>query len=76
VGPITGLENVERRKILPFLGLEIRPLGCPAGSQSLYRLRYPVPKSGSSKGREWRIREIKKQECAIKTKNKSKNVKK
>jgi hypothetical protein len=37
VGVRTGL-NVERRKILPPPGLELRPLCCPARSQSLYRL--------------------------------------
>jgi hypothetical protein len=35
-----GLNDVERR-LLPFLGLEIRTLGRPARIQSLYRLRYP-----------------------------------
>jgi hypothetical protein len=32
---------VEKEKILPLPGLEFRPLGPPAGSQSLYCLRYP-----------------------------------
>jgi hypothetical protein len=41
VGPRTGLNDVEGRKILPPPGLEFRPLGRPAGIQSLYRLRYP-----------------------------------
>jgi hypothetical protein len=41
VDPRTGLDDVEGRKILPLPGLEFRPLGCPARSQSLYRLRYP-----------------------------------
>jgi hypothetical protein len=41
VGPITGLDEEERRKILPLAGLELRPLSCPARSQSLYRLSYP-----------------------------------
>jgi hypothetical protein len=41
MGPRTGLDNVERRKILPLLGLELRHLGHPPLSQSLYRLRYP-----------------------------------
>jgi hypothetical protein len=41
VGPRTGLDDVERRKILPPPGLELRPLGRPARSQSLYRLSYP-----------------------------------
>jgi hypothetical protein len=41
VGPRTGLEDMERRKVLPLPGLELRPLDRPARSQSLYRLRYP-----------------------------------
>jgi hypothetical protein len=36
VGPIAGLDDEDRRKflILPELELELRPLGCPAHSQS------------------------------------------
>jgi hypothetical protein len=34
-----GLDDVEKRKILPIPGLE--PLCHPARSQSLYRLSYP-----------------------------------
>jgi hypothetical protein len=41
VDPRAGLDAVERRKILNLRELELRPLGRPAGSQSLYRLRYP-----------------------------------
>jgi hypothetical protein len=41
VGPSAGLDEVKRRKILLIPGLEIRHLGRPAHSQSLYRLRYP-----------------------------------
>jgi hypothetical protein len=40
VGPRTGLDNVEKRKFLPLLGLELRFLGCPARSQSLYQKSY------------------------------------
>jgi hypothetical protein len=40
VGPRAGLEDVEKRKFLTLSGLELRPLGRPARSQSLYRLRY------------------------------------
>jgi hypothetical protein len=40
VGPKAGLDDMEERKFLPILGLELRPLGRPARSQSLYRLRY------------------------------------
>jgi hypothetical protein len=41
VGLRTGLDNVEKRKFLILTGLEHRPFGRPALSQSLYRLRYP-----------------------------------
>jgi hypothetical protein len=41
VGPGTGMDDVERSKIVPLPGLEIRPLGRPALNQSLYRLCYP-----------------------------------
>jgi hypothetical protein len=41
VGPRTGLNEVERRKLLPLPGLELSLLGRPARSQSLYRLHYP-----------------------------------
>jgi hypothetical protein len=40
VGPRTGLDNVEKIKLLTLAGLELRPLGRPARSQSLYPLRY------------------------------------
>jgi hypothetical protein len=46
--PRAGPDDVEKRKFLTLPGLELRPLGRPARSQSLYRLRYP----GSSKERE------------------------
>jgi hypothetical protein len=41
VDPRTGLDDVEKRKFLTLSRLELRPLGHPARSQSLYRLRYP-----------------------------------
>jgi hypothetical protein len=41
MGPRIGLDDVERRKVLPLPGLEPRPFGRPARSQSLYRLRSP-----------------------------------
>jgi hypothetical protein len=41
VDPRAGLENVEKRKFLTLPGLELRLLGRPVRSQSLYRLRYP-----------------------------------
>jgi hypothetical protein len=40
VGPRTGLDDVERRKILLLPGLELRSLGITARSQSLHRLCY------------------------------------
>jgi hypothetical protein len=39
VGPTTGLDDVEKRKFLTVPGLELRPLGRPARSPSLYGLR-------------------------------------
>jgi hypothetical protein len=41
VGPRAVLDHEEKRKFFTLLGLELRPLGRPASSQSLYRLRYP-----------------------------------
>jgi hypothetical protein len=41
VGPRAGLDDVEKRIFLTLSGLELRPLGHPARSWSLYRLRYP-----------------------------------
>jgi hypothetical protein len=41
VDPRDGLDDVEKRKFLTIPGLELLPLGRPARSQSLYRLRYP-----------------------------------
>jgi hypothetical protein len=41
VGPGAGRDDVEKKKFLSLSGLELRPLGRPARSQSLYRLRYP-----------------------------------
>jgi hypothetical protein len=37
---LTGLDDVEMWKFLTLPGLELRPLGRPARSQSLYRLSY------------------------------------
>jgi hypothetical protein len=42
VEPRAGLDDVERKIIVPLTGLEVRPLGRPANSPSLYRLRNPV----------------------------------
>jgi hypothetical protein len=41
VDPGAGLGDLEKRKFLTLPGLEFRPLGRPARSPSLYRLRYP-----------------------------------
>jgi hypothetical protein len=40
VDPRAGLDDMEKRKFLTLLGLELRPLGRPTRSQSYYRLRY------------------------------------
>jgi hypothetical protein len=40
-GPRAGLDNVEKGKYLTVPGLELRPLGRPVRSQSLYRPSYP-----------------------------------
>jgi hypothetical protein len=39
--PRAGLDDVENWKFLILLGIELRPLGRPARSQSLYLMRYP-----------------------------------
>jgi hypothetical protein len=41
--PRAGLDDVEKRKILPLPGLKIRPLGRPVSSQSLYDCAIPAP---------------------------------
>jgi hypothetical protein len=41
LGPRACLDAAETRKFLTLPGLELRPLGRSARSQSLYRLRYP-----------------------------------
>jgi hypothetical protein len=41
VDPRAGVDDVERRKFLILLGLELQPLSRLACSQSLYRLCYP-----------------------------------
>jgi hypothetical protein len=41
MGRKVGLNGLEERIFLTLPGLELRPLGRPARSQSLYRLRYP-----------------------------------
>jgi hypothetical protein len=41
MGPRASLDDIDNRKFLTLSRLELRPLGRPARSQSLYRLRYP-----------------------------------
>jgi hypothetical protein len=41
MGLRAGLDDVEKTKYFTLPGLELPPLGRPARSQSLYRLRYP-----------------------------------
>jgi hypothetical protein len=41
LGPRTGLDDVERRKILHLPGFKLQPFSRRAHSKSLYRLRYP-----------------------------------
>jgi hypothetical protein len=41
VDPRAGLDDLENRKSLTLSGLELRLLGRPARSQTLYRLSYP-----------------------------------
>jgi hypothetical protein len=40
VDPRAGLDDLDKRKFLTLLGLDLRPLSRPARSQSLYRLRH------------------------------------
>jgi hypothetical protein len=47
VGPRAGLDDAENRKFLTLPGLELRPLGRAARSQSLYRLSYPGSRSNA-----------------------------
>jgi hypothetical protein len=42
MGPKAGLDDVERRKILPLPGLQLQPLGRPARSQSPHRSFYSL----------------------------------
>jgi hypothetical protein len=42
VDPRASLDDLEKRKFLTLLGLELRPLSHPAHSQSLHRLRHPA----------------------------------
>jgi hypothetical protein len=40
MGLRTGLDYAEKIEFLNLPGLELRPLGCPVRSHSLYLLRY------------------------------------
>jgi hypothetical protein len=40
VGPRADLDDMEERKFLTLAGFELRSIGRPARSQSLYRLSY------------------------------------
>jgi hypothetical protein len=46
VDPRAGLDDVEKRKFLTLPQLKLLPLGRPARSESLYRLRYPGSRGG------------------------------
>jgi hypothetical protein len=51
-----GLDDVEKRKFFILPGLELRLLGRPARSQSLYRLSYPGPSlRGIWTRNKWRL---------------------
>jgi hypothetical protein len=41
VGPRIGLDDVERRKLLPLKGIELLSFCCPTLASRLYGLRYP-----------------------------------
>jgi hypothetical protein len=41
VDPRARLDDVEKTEFFTLPGLELRPLGRPVRSQSLYQLRYP-----------------------------------
>jgi hypothetical protein len=43
VDPRAGLDGVEKKKFVTLPGFELRPLGCPAHSQSLYDYATPAP---------------------------------
>jgi hypothetical protein len=40
VDPRAGLDDVEKRKFMTLPGFQLRPLGRPARSHSVYRQRY------------------------------------
>jgi hypothetical protein len=52
MGPITGLDDLEKRKFLTLPGLEIRTF-CRVHSQSLYRLSYPGSPLPEEESGQW-----------------------
>jgi hypothetical protein len=50
VGPRGGLNDVEKKKFLTLPGIELRPLGRPALSLSLYRLRVLYFRNSNQRG--------------------------
>jgi hypothetical protein len=50
VDPRAGLDNVKKKEFLTLPGLELRTIGRPARSKSLYRLRYSGYTQGVSGG--------------------------
>jgi hypothetical protein len=52
VGLGAGMDDEKKKNLLTVPGLELRPLGRPAPTQSLYRLRYP----GSLKSRSKQVK--------------------
>jgi hypothetical protein len=53
VDPRASLEDVEKRKFLTLPGLKLRPLGRPARSKSLYRLRCPSSSGRCGEGKSF-----------------------
>jgi hypothetical protein len=53
VDPRPGLNDMDKWKFLTLPGLELRPIGRPASSQSLYRLRYPGSHKKRKKDRKY-----------------------
>jgi hypothetical protein len=53
VDPRASLDYVEKRQFLTLPGLELQPVGCPAHSQSLYRLSNPSKTFNNFLIHEW-----------------------
>jgi hypothetical protein len=58
VSPRAGLDDVEKKKFLTLPGLELRHLGHPVRSQSLYRMRHPGSKETKSLAPELQMEEL------------------